>query len=257
MKTVNLKLESFEGPYDLLFHLIEKNKIDIYDIPIAQLTEQYIEYIDTFSMDDMDSLSEFILMTATLIEIKSKLLLPKTISETEDNVDPRDELVSKLIEYKKYKSIVNVFHEYSILADKIYFKEEEEQLLDRLDIFENKEKIDTGEILGNITIQNLYDIFIKVLDRKDLKTDKVRSSFNSVTKDSFTIEEKQEHIKNLLFLYKEISFKNIFSKTSLKIEKVVTFLALLELIKINFVTIIQEKIFDEILIKKYNPPFGT
>ena len=99
---INIKLESFEGPMDLLYSLIIKNKIDIYDIPIVELTDQYLEYVDYMQRENMDSISEFILMAATLIEIKSKMLLPKEVDENNKEIDPREELVNRLVEYKKF-----------------------------------------------------------------------------------------------------------------------------------------------------------
>ena len=108
MESINVHLEAFEGPFDLLFHLIEKNEIDIYDIPIAQLTEQYIAFLEQAEYKNMDGMSEFLLMAATLIEIKSKLLLPKQKQEQQQQ-DPREELVNKLLEYKKFKEITEDF----------------------------------------------------------------------------------------------------------------------------------------------------
>ena len=103
---INIKLESFEGPMDLLYSLIIKNKIDIYDIPIVELTDQYLEYVDYMQRENMDSISEFILMAATLIEIKSKMLLPKEVDENNKEIDPREELVNRLVEYKKFKTVL-------------------------------------------------------------------------------------------------------------------------------------------------------
>lgn len=97
---INIKLESFEGPMDLLYSLIIKNKIDIYDIPIVELTDQYLEYVDYMQRENMDSISEFILMAATLIEIKSKMLLPKEVDENNKEIDPREELVNRLVDRK-------------------------------------------------------------------------------------------------------------------------------------------------------------
>ena len=107
MDNMTVKLESFSGPLDLLYHLIEKNEIDIYDIPIAELTDQYIEFINLEENKNMDGMSEFIVMAATLIEIKSRMLLPKPETEEQEE-DPREELVQRLIEYKKYKSVVDL-----------------------------------------------------------------------------------------------------------------------------------------------------
>lgn len=130
----NIKLEAFEGPFDLLFHLIEKNEIDLYDIPINEVTDQYIHYIKTMEELDLDVTSEFLVMAATLLEIKSKLLLPVEVVENEqlefEEVDPRNELVRKLLEYKKYKLAAEVFKEKESLLSKLYFKPREELIFD-------------------------------------------------------------------------------------------------------------------------------
>ena len=102
---IPVKLEAFEGPLDLLLHLIDKNKVNIYDIPIAQITEQYLEYIKEMKRQDLDVMSEFLVMAATLLDIKSKMLLPKEVDEEGEEIDPRAELVEKLLEYKMYKYI--------------------------------------------------------------------------------------------------------------------------------------------------------
>ena len=108
MNNMTVRLDSFSGPLDLLYHLIEKNEIDIYDIPIAELTEQYMEFISREENKNMDGMSEFIVMAADLIEIKSRMLLPKVQSE-EPEEDPRYELVQKLLEYKKFKGVTETF----------------------------------------------------------------------------------------------------------------------------------------------------
>ena len=119
---INIKLESFEGPMDLLYSLIIKNKIDIYDIPIVELTDQYLEYVDYMQRENMDSISEFTLMAATLIEIKSKMLLPKEVDENNKEIDPREELVNRLVEYKKFKTLAKDFASKQKLAAYNYFK---------------------------------------------------------------------------------------------------------------------------------------
>lgn len=247
MSIINVKLESFEGPFDLLFHLIEKNKIDIYDIPIAELTDQYMEYIYSFDKGDMESISEFILMSATLIEIKSKMLLPSL--KTEDNEeDPRDELVLRLIEYKKYKRISEILNEKQSIAGKEYFKNPDKSLFE---IIKEKRNKNIDDILNGADIEMLFKAFEDVLKRQEIKTDKVRSKFNSVPKDLFTIKDKIQYIEDLLKINNEISFNKIFRKNSPKTEKIVTFLALLELIKLKKIHIKQKYIFDEIIISSY------
>ena len=103
METITYKLEHFEGPLDLLLHLIEKNKVDIYDIPIVEITAQYLEYVRNMEREDLNIVSEFLVMAATLLDIKAKMLLPKEVNEEGEEVDPRAELVSRLLEYKRYK----------------------------------------------------------------------------------------------------------------------------------------------------------
>ncbi|MDI3312171.1 MAG: segregation/condensation protein A, partial [Thermoanaerobacterium sp.] len=131
----NIKIDFFEGPFDLLFHLIEKNEIDIKDIPIASVFDQYMEYLKAMQEMDLDITTEFILMAATLLEIKSSMLLPKPHIEgqqmTIDDTDPREELVEKLIEYKKYKSVANILKDLNTLGTKFFRDEPEIKYIDR------------------------------------------------------------------------------------------------------------------------------
>ncbi|HBF64648.1 MAG TPA: hypothetical protein DDW34_01510, partial [Clostridium sp.] len=123
MEQITIRLDAFEGPLDLLYHLIEKNEIDIYDIPIARLTDQYLAYLDLAEDRDMDGMSEFLVMAATLLEIKSKLLLPKPKNEAEEGPDPREELVIKLLEYKKIKEVTEDWRQREEEAALLLFKE--------------------------------------------------------------------------------------------------------------------------------------
>lgn len=245
---LTINLESFQGPLDLLFHLIEKNKIDIYDIPIAELTDQYMEYIDAMDNGDMESISEFLVMAATLIEIKSKMLLPKEVDENDEEIDPRDELVNRLIEYKKFKMIAGKLDDRQKNTGFCYFKDADTDIICRVRKEVPKE---ISDILNGADLDMLYKAFEEVLRRQEVKTDKIRSKFNSVQREAFTIEEKIEHINNLLLLNNKITFMSIFRDGSSKSEMVVTFLAMLELIKIKKIYIKQEKIFDDIMIMKY------
>ncbi|MCL2611082.1 MAG: segregation/condensation protein A [Defluviitaleaceae bacterium] len=246
-KELNLKFESFEGPIELLYHLIKKNEIDIYDIPIATLTDQYLEYIENFPKN-MEIMSSFILMAATLLEIKSKMLLPSNKPESlESEEDPREELVKKLIEYKKFKEVSEYFRARSESFNNAIFKEPEKEVLS---LFKGY-KIDVSEVLYGVTVEGLFDLFRDIITRKDEKIDKIRSSFNSVQKDTFTIDEKIESIKLCLKMEKSLSFRGLFSQKCTKIEVVVTFLALLELIKTKTVTISQQDTFSDITIAFY------
>lgn len=246
---LNIKLESFEGPMDLLFHLIVKNKIDIYDIPIAELTDQYLEYVDAMNSSNMESMSEFLVMAATLIEIKSRILLPKPEpEEDEEGVDPREALVNRLLEYKRFKEMADTFDQRQKTAGFNYYKTADKDIISQIrrDVPKSIE-----DILNGADLQMLFNAFEEVLRRQEVKTDKIRSKFNSVTREVFTIEDKINHIDNLLKLHRTISFKGIFRKQSSKNEIVVTFLAMLELIKMKQIKIQQDNIFDEIIISKY------
>lgn len=247
MKTINIKLEAFEGPFDLLYHLIEKNKIDIYNIPISSLTDQYIEFIENSNSKDMDNMSEFIVMATTLLEIKSKMLLPKIKDENNQNdKDPREELVKKLIEYKKFKNIADDFRKREKSSSFIYFKSKN----NNLKFFEDNEE-SFEEFMKNVTLEDIFKAFENVMNRKEAKIDHVRNSFKSVERDLYTIDEKIDYIRDLIFLTPKITFKSIFRKSVAKTEIVVTFLALLELIKMKDIFVEQDKTFGEIIIKKY------
>lgn len=241
---MNVQLEAFEGPFDLLFHLIEKNEIDIYDIPIAQLTEQYLSFLEQAEYKNMDSMSEFLIMAATLLEIKSKFLLPKQKQDPEQKQDPREELVHKLLEYKKFKEVTEDLKKREQKAALVFYKEADKA------VQALKQSKTEDCFLSGITLEHLYQAFTEVMKRREIKIDKVRSSFKSVEKDLYTIDEKIDYMKDLLILHPCVFFHQIFREKAVKMEIVVTFLALLELIKIKEVTVSQQETFSEILIRK-------
>jgi len=249
---ITLKLESFQGPLSLLYHLIEKNKVDIYDIPIAEVTDQYLAVIDAAGNRDMDIMSEFLVMAATLLEIKSRMLLPKLKDSVEEEIDPREELVRKLIEYKKFKNVTEKLKEYEEKAAYVVYKEPDVSI----EIFKEEDIVEIEEYLQDITFDDIYKAFQDVLSRKEQKVDEVRSSFKSVSKDLYTIEEKIAYIKDLLMLSPKINFKSIFKANARKIEVVITFMALLELIKTKEVEVTQGSSFGEIFIIKGNDRCG-
>jgi len=245
LENINIKLDIFEGPFDLLFYLIEKNKIDLYNIPISELTDQYIKYIENPENKNMSNISEFIFMASTLLEIKSKMLLPKSKFK-DDEIDPREELVQKLIEYKRYKKVADIFKGHEIFINKVAFKEPEISLIE----FLIKDKMVKAEdTLGDITLDLLKKTFLDVMNRKEMKIDRVRSSFDTVSKDSFTIETQIVYITEFLKNADEIYFSEIFYETTSRDEIIATFLALLEMIKLKMIKIIQRNPLEEILIK--------
>ncbi|MGB9711280.1 MAG: segregation and condensation protein A [Thermodesulfovibrio sp.] len=221
-KMIQVNLPVFEGPLDLLLHLIKQNKIDIYDIPIALITKQYLEYLELMKELDLEIASEFLVMAATLIYIKSKMLLP--VQEPEEE-DPRKELVEKLIEYQNFKEASKILKErYEVwsLAFSRSTSKQEEFFLEELNIFD------------------LLQALKKILDKPQPRI--------YVPKETIKVEEKIEQILNLLRFKKSIDFYELFKYNSSKLEIIVTFLALLELIKLRIAIAYQEKPFGKILI---------
>ena len=159
---INVKLEKFEGPLDLLLHLIEKNKVDIYDIPIALITDQYLEYLKQMEMEDLNVMSEFLVMAATLLDIKAKMLLPAEVNEEGEEEDPRAELVEKLIEYKMYKYMSFELKDRQIDAVRSVFKQ---ATLPR-EVLEYVEPIDYEKLVGDVDLTKLNEIFRSVVRKQ-------------------------------------------------------------------------------------------
>ena len=246
MEKINIRLTDFEGPLDLLLHLIDKNEINIYDIPIAELTDQYMMYVDNHNMN---SISEFILMAATLLEIKSKMLLPLP-QKDEPSADPRQELVERLIEYKRFRQAADLLAARSGIANRVYRKPDSAFInILKLSLEKHSDEI-VNELLSDINLDKLFDVFESVIKRQELRTDKIRCGFDSVKREIFTIDDKISFIKSLLAISKEIIFREIFSESGSRRELVVTFLALLELIKQKEVRFRQEHAFGDIFIFK-------
>lgn len=241
---LSVKLEVFEGPLDLLLHLIEKNKIDIYDIPIVMITEQYLEYIRQMETEDMNVMSEFLLMAATLLDIKCKMLLPKEINEEGEEEDPRAELVQKLLEYKMYKYMSYELKDRQFGAEKNLYKEPtipEE-------VAKYQAPVDYGELLGDMNLKKLHAIFRETLKRQEDKIDPVRSQFGQIEKDEINLDEKTNYITQYITQNARISFRELLEKQHSKMEVIVTFLVVLELMKTGDILIEQNNIFDDIII---------
>ncbi|PKM81333.1 MAG: segregation/condensation protein A [Firmicutes bacterium HGW-Firmicutes-14] len=235
-----IKTEVFEGPFDLLFHLIEKNEVDIYDIPIAEITQQYLEYITAMQMLDLEVTSEFLVMAASLLAIKARMLLPKPPpagdEETEEEVDPRDELVEKLLEYKKFKAMAEYLQEKETFMNKVYTRPNEEEMFFHLFSEENP--------LEGISLPTLLNALQEVLDRAA-----EREITGEIPRDEVTIRDKMKEIMRRLFFHSRgIAFKDLFTPKVTRVEVIVTFLALLELIRIGRINAYQSKAFGEIMI---------
>lgn len=243
----NVKLETFEGPFDLLFHLIEKSEIDIYNIPISDITEQYLAYIERMQSLDMELASEFLVMAATLLEIKSRMLLPNPVEEQLEfdlqGVDPRRDLVLKLIEYKKFKSIAQFLKDREEVYGKVFFKNQED-LVDYI----NKDKIKT--ISTTMEEEVLINAIKKLLSKPSKIDNNRKQFFKELKRDIFTVEDKIKLFKRRLEESKSIRFFDLFNRDTCRLEIVVTFLALLELLKLKVISIKQDNLFDEIIIYK-------
>ena len=176
---LSVKLDTFEGPLDLLLHLIDKNKVNIYDIPIAQITDQYMEYVGKMEKEDLELVSEFLVMAATLLSIKAKMLLPAEKDEEGEAADPREELVARLVEYKLYKTMAQELKECYLGADRTMFKE---PTIPR-EVAAYQEPVDLDGLLDGITLQKLQDVFQMVMRRQVDKIDPIRSKFGNIKQD--------------------------------------------------------------------------
>ena len=234
---LTVKLEAFEGPLDLLLHLLDKNKVSIYDIPIVEITNQYLDYIQEMQRQDLNVMSEFLVMAATLIAIKSKMLLPKEINEDGEEEDPRAELIQQLLEYKMYKCMVD--------ARRVLFKEP--TIPDEVMAYE--EPVDVKVLLSGLTLRKLNDIFQSVMRRQENKIDRVRAGFGKIEKEEVSLKEKLAYLERYAAAHKSFSFRNLLEAQSSKMEVIVSFLAVLELMKTGKITIMQKHLFDDILIE--------
>lgn len=244
---LEVKLEAFEGPLDLLLHLIEKNQVNIYDIPIALITEQYMDYINKMQETDIDLMSEFLVMAAELLSIKSKMLLPKDETAPEEEVDPRAELVQRLIEHKMYKYISEELRDRQTDAGRILFKEKD--IPKELQNIE--EPVDINELLSNVTLAKLQSIFNMVIKKQEDKIDPIRSKFGTIEKEEINLVDKISYIDSYGKEHKKFSFRLLLEAQTDKMDVIVTFLGILELIRMGRIFISQEDIFGDIEIE-YN-----
>ncbi|MEG0641874.1 MAG: segregation/condensation protein A [Clostridium sp.] len=236
---INIKIDAFEGPLDLLLHLIKTTEVDIYDIPIAEITNQYIIYLKNMEELDLDIASEFIVMAATLVEIKSKMLLPKRKQEEAIEEDPRLQLIERLLEYKKYKEFAESLKTIEENTA-IYFKSPE-----IIDDIEDKEVF-----FKNITTENLMIALRNILDNFENRNKSEERVYENISADEFRIEDKMFDIRSLLDIKGSINFNDFFYKVESKMEIIVIFIAMLELIKLKEINVYQNKNFDNIKIER-------
>jgi len=243
---MTFQLKDFDGPLDLLLFLINKEKIDIKDIFISQITDQYIESVRSAPDLDMDDATDFLVMAATLLNIKSKMLLPQEEPEdTEEPADPRQELVERLLQYKMYKYASLELSDRQLDAGRVLFKEANLPP----EIADYKEPIDTQALLSDLTLQKLHSIFESVMKKQVEKIDPVRSKFGRIEKEEVNMSKKMREIQEFALENRRFRFRSLLMEQHDKMDVVVTFLCILELMKIGRMHVVQEEIFDEIEIE--------
>lgn len=242
---IPVKLPVFEGPLDLLLHLIDKNKIDIYDIPIVEITEQYLDYIRQMEQEDLDVMSEFMVMAATLLDIKCRMLLPREVTEEGEEQDPREELVRQLLEYKMYKYMSYELRDRMNEASRSVYKK---PTLPG-EVLEYREPVDTGDLLSGVTLERLNAIYRAILRKQEDKIDPIRSKFGKIEQEEVSLPDKMTYVERYAVAHRSFSFRALLEAQPGKIQIIVTFLAVLELMKTGKIRIAQEETFGNIHIE--------
>ena len=247
---IPVKLNVFEGPLDLLLHLIDKNKIDIYDIPIVEITDQYMEYIQAMEEADLGVMSEFMVMAATLLDIKCKMLLPKEVNEEGEEEDPRAELVEKLLEYKMYKFMSYELKDKMDEAANVFFKKPTIPE----DVLKYKEPVDPRELLAGMTLEKLNAIYKSIIRRQEDKIDPIRSKFGKIEKEEVSLSDKMLELREYAKEHRRFSFRNLLEGQRSRVQVIVTFLSILELMKMGHIHVEQEELFDDISVEVVTDP---
>ena len=226
----------FEGPLDLLLYLVKKDHLNIYDIPIAKVTQQYLEYINFMQLLDLNIVGEFLVEAATLMQIKSKLLLPaEELAAIEEEEDPRAELVKRLLEYEKFKQVAENLRERETSQQDVFKRP-------KIDLPTDFKTPGKEEVYFEVSIFDLISAFSRAL--KDVP----REVFYEVIKDQFTVEQKVHDILHLLLVETEIKLSELFLKAKSKMEIIVIFMAILELAKMKEIIARQNAEFEDIVI---------
>ena len=234
-----IKLDVFEGPLDLLLHLIQQNEMDITDVSIAEITEQYLEYLNLMEMLDLDVASEFLVMAATLLHLKSQIILPSMGPDESYTFKDREELVQQLLEYKQFKEAAQTLDYYATSHEKVHGRS--------IDLHTDVE--DLREVQIKATLFDLLSAF-KYVTEREFAIDDV---YEDIQEEQITVEEKMEFLERRLDAGEQIRFDelfSLFSEFASKLERIVTFLAILELIRLQRIVAVQSGHFDNIYIVK-------
>jgi len=232
-----VKLELFEGPLDLLLYLVKKDHLNIYDIPIAKVTEQYINYLELMRLLDLNIAGDFLVMAATLLQIKSKMLLPVDEVENplEEQEDPRAELIKRLLEYERFKEIAENLRERETAQSDVFKRPKPPDS-------ELPKKV--NEVYFEASLFDLINAFSKALEEVP------KELFYELVKDEFTMEDKIHNILHLLLVRPSVAISELFSQSKSKVEIVVTFLAILELIRMKEIVAMQKGLFQDIEVSR-------
>lgn len=243
---ITIKIENFEGPFDLLLHLIKKNQMNIYNVSILDITNQYLTYLSDMKELDLDVASEFIVMATTLIELKSKLLLPKTVEVQEEEQDGAEELINKLVQYKKFKGAAEFLG--ARQGDNgIIFTKKPEIIEDT-----REKKLDADELLKDVSMMSLYKMYIELIEIYKSKMNESINIEERIQVEVFKIEDKMNYLREVIQGEKKTTFNKVIESSKSKTEVIVTFLALLELIKLKTIKVIQQGNFGEIYLEEVN-----
>ena len=231
--TYYIKLPQFEGPFDLLLFFIERDELDIYNIPIGKITEDFLTYIRHMEALNVDLASEFILVAATLCRIKAKMLIPrKPVDEEGNEIDPREELVNRLMEYKRYKSVLDEMRQFE---ETRALREHRGNVSRELRQIATKALVDVE--LESLTLFKLLKTFEKLVNRMEL--DNKKHVVHTIVKFDYTIAGQQDYIFSKIKKGKKVDFVALFTKLENRIQAIVTFLALLELLNLQQLAITQ------------------
>ncbi len=241
---LSVKIESFEGPLDLLLHLIDINKFNIFDIPIVEITAQYMDYLKAMESADLNIMSEFLVMAATLLEIKAKMLLPAEVDEEGEKIDPREELVQKLLEYKMYKYMSYELRDRLSVSGRTLYK----KATIPEEVAKYEEPVNLEELVGDLTLKQLNAVFQSLMRRQVEKIDPIRSKFGQIEQEEASLDEKMVFVREYAEKNHTFRFSALLEGQKGRIQLVVTFLAILELMKTGELSVVQERLFDDMLI---------
>lgn len=240
MESLTINITNFEGPFDLLLHLLKVNKMKIQEIQISEITSQYLTYLHSMQELDMEVASDFLVMAATLLEIKSREMLPK-YKEAVDEEELKEKLVLRIEEYEVFKEMAETFEE-RFRLDQVILTKRAETI--------PQEEVPLSELLRGVTMENLYLTYTSLMNRQKEKLNRSFIRPRKLEREEFKIEDKMEELERFLYANSSVNFNALLQKSRSKAEAIVMFLAVLELTRNRRIRISQEDVFSEIIIEK-------